>query len=331
MYPGYWGRFFWRLLHCIARELMNQYGTTPLPEEVMIRIFEFMQQLCRYLICPACSMHCSQNMAIFPPRFQTAQEFWVYTIDFHNRVNERTQKLTYSQDEAAEMLNHTLAEYAIDLTDLSRAFLDDFWSAIFLTTFNISRVPDTITDEDKSEYTRFIANLIQLLPFGFADGGQVRATMLQQPLDLTTREKAFESVVGLYNSVCLTFGKLTKTTAEYKEIFNKNFDAKTSTDVIRSAQIREEDHKKMLELQKELLSLTSNRASTTSSTDELEAYRTATIILSVLLGVMLLIGLGILAWRRWQKSWNFFSKNSNRLGAPDLRPLKPRAQSSAIG
>lgn len=307
MYPPYWGRMFWWLKHCSAKIYCIIYADKPLPEEISLKITSFLTSMCNYLPCPGCTFHCNANMMLFPPKFETATQYWQYTIDFHNRVNERNKHLIVTNEEALSYLNDMLKPYKLDTEHLQDAFVDYFWVAILITTYTFTKTPDSPTEEEQQKYKTFISDFCYIVPFGFKktpDDKFVRDIMLENidNLNLQTREKAFESLTTLHNSVCSYFQTFPKTLADMKKDFEKHFDAKATVDIARSSQIRDEDHKKMLSLQQEIIELKNGKESTTDLTScDCSNYINATIALSVLLGVIFLLAIvAFIVYRSWK-------------------------------
>jgi len=235
-------------------------------------------------------------MNAFPPRFSTGEQYWQFTVDFHNKVNERVNRLQVSNLEAEKALNDMLKPFALDLDHLEDAFLTYFWSVLFFTTFTFSISPETPSDDEKKNYTTFITDFCYIVPFSFKETPEsrlVRDIMLDyiSKMNFDTRDKAFESIVGLHNSICMHFGQFPKTVAEMKEEFGKIFDAKSSIEIARSSQMRDEDHKKMMELQQESIQLKKQISDGTAASCDCSAFQDATIALSVLLGVVITLTL----------------------------------------
>ena len=310
MFPPLWGYLFWGVLHAIGMAFAVHFKDTPIPPELSEQLMQFFIRLCKYLPCPGCRFHCTSHMTTFPPKFTTGEEVWKFTVDFHNAVNRRTNKLEVTYDEAKSLLAKDLSEFNWTVEKIEDAFMQDWWTAILMTTFSASTTPDSPSEDEKHEYMQLIKAMCYIMPFAFKKvgaGGTVRDQLVafcsSSRFKLNNRDETFESIVNLHNAVCDQFGRVPKTVKDMKELFAQKFEQKNTTELIRANQIHEEDQKKMLELQKELNTLkgvggtarsaaggSSYSTSASGSSDCVSAdYQTATIALSVLLGVLLLL------------------------------------------
>jgi hypothetical protein len=315
-YPPLWGYLVWSLLHSSGKAYAKFFKDKRIPDDISEQILTFMVRLCKYLPCPGCRLHCNNHTQNVIPRFFRGEDFWTYTVDFHNAVNTRTHKLTVSYADAEVYLNEKLQTFGNSIDHIEDSFLQDWWTAIILTTFSYSYMPDKPTEEEKTEYKNFLKSLCYVLPFShkiLTNGRLCRDVMLDfcdsPNMNVENRDNAFESITNLHNSVCDEFGIIPKTVKDMKEEFGKKFDMKASTDVTRATQIREEDHKKMSALQQELndLRLGKNTKTNDSSetNSELEAYRTATIALGCILGVVLFVLLVLFIMYRFHIGGNW--------------------------
>jgi hypothetical protein len=127
-------------------------------------------------------------------------------------------------------------------------------------------------------------------------------------IDLTTREKALETITNMHNTVCNEFGIVPQTTDEAKALFMKNFDNTNYSKLIRAHQIREEDHIKMKALQTEINGLKKKHISNNTSNDceDNTQWKNATIALSVILALLFLI---LITWCI-QKRFNYLKQKS---------------------
>jgi len=310
MWPPLWGRLYWSLLRAIGKAFAVHYPED-IPPELSEALYQFIIQLCKYLPCPGCRFHCLAHTGQVPPRFTRGRDVWTYFVDFHNAVNKRTHKVLVSYDEAEVMLTEELKEFGWTPDRIEEAFSQDWWTALLMTTFSLSTTPDTPKDDEKKEFQAFMHNAALVMPFGFKKlgSGQLVHTMLvdfvaSSAFDLTNRDTVFEAVTNMHNTVSSEFGILPKTVKEMKELFAKNFEQKNVTELVRVNQIHEEDQKKLVALQQELSELRGSGTAALASEASgyvSASYQTATIALSCLLGVMLLLML--VAWLSYRFKW----------------------------
>jgi hypothetical protein len=92
--PQLWGKQGWHFIHYVA---LN-YPINPTPEDKK-KYLDFLNNLHQVLPCPFCGMHFKENMEKHPPRLDNREEFFNWTVDMHNFVNELNgkKKLTYAQ------------------------------------------------------------------------------------------------------------------------------------------------------------------------------------------------------------------------------------------
>lgn len=297
-------------MHAIGKAFAVHHPES-IPPELSEALYQFMVQLCKYLPCPGCRFHCLAHTGQVPPRFTKGTDVWTYFVDFHNAVNKRTNKVLVSYEEAERVLAEQLKEFGWTTDKIEEAFLQDWWTALLMTTFSLSTTPDTPKEEEKKEFQTFMHNASLVVPFGFkrlGSGQEVRTVLVEfvdsPALDLANRDTVFEAVTNLHNAVSAEFGTVPKTVKEMKELFAKNFEQKNVTELVRVNQIHEEDQKKLVAMQKELAELrgTGDTALLSSDSDCVSAsYQTATIALSCLLGVMLLLML--VAWLSYRFKW----------------------------
>lgn len=298
-FPPLWGYFYWTLLHSIGKAFANHYPDA-IPPEIAEALFRFMTRLCQLLPCSGCGIHCSAHVKADPPKFTRGVDVWNWFLKFHNKVNKSTNKIEYSNQEAEDALSKQLAEFGWTSGKIEEAFFQDWWSALLMTSFSMSRTPDSPTEDEKKAYREFLRDASIVMPFGFKkispDGTLARDLMVQfcdsQKMDVSNRDKVFETIVNLHNSICDQFGRVPKTVAEFKAAFAEKFETKNTTNLIRAVQIHDEDQKKMLELQKEINELRSGKtveSDLSNNNGVSPSYQSATIALSCLLGILLLI------------------------------------------
>jgi hypothetical protein len=92
--PLLWGKDGWRFIHYVALAYPNN------PTEFDKKNYlNFLENLGEVLPCPACAEHFKQNMKKHPPRMKNTEDFFNWTVDMHNFVNEENGKgkLTYTE------------------------------------------------------------------------------------------------------------------------------------------------------------------------------------------------------------------------------------------
>ncbi len=323
MYPPLWGYLFWFFVHASAKNIQKQYEkATSIPADMVEHMRTFLLRLCRYLPCPGCRIHCGQYVQVHHPTFQYAAEFWNYTVQFHNAVNERNKKLSVTNEEAEASLAKSLSEFSFTFDTLSDAFLQDWWNVVILTTFFMSTSADKPSDEEKSEYRKFLVDLFSVAPFSFKttpDGQLIRNMLLSEieKMNLDTKEITFDSVTQLHNYVSMYFHILPKTTQQMKETFNTRFDLKNHSEITRAAQQREEDHKKMGELQKEIHSLRQAQLLGGCDTSTQTAYQNATIVLSSVLG-LLIVAIIVIGICYKKGKWHLVRETPTKNGVKEM-------------
>jgi hypothetical protein len=262
-WPPAWGYIFWNYIHASAKS----YEGIDIPPETSKQIKIFLEKTCSLLPCPACSFHCVKHVSQHQPFFETGDNFWKYTVDFHNTVNKKTGKIEFSYEEAEIQMNLRLKPYDLSTKDMTRAFLQEYWNVLLHTTFTVSQTPDSLTQLERDSLLEYLKAACYTIPFSMFEIGNndekrltVRHEMLaylntDENLDFSTRDKAFLTVTNLHNFVCTHFHVFPRTYVEMKTLFMSSYENKNYIELVRAHQIREEDHAKMLELQKELKDL----------------------------------------------------------------------------
>jgi hypothetical protein len=114
--PKLWGKEGWRFIHFVA------VTYDPSKKEAYLNFF---QNLPKILPCPVCGEHFKENMAKMPPRMESNQTVFEWTVDMHNLVNKENGKKIYTYDQAYyEMFPHAKNGYKVS----------DFANGILLST-----------------------------------------------------------------------------------------------------------------------------------------------------------------------------------------------------
>jgi hypothetical protein len=90
-----WGKEAWRFIHYVA---LN-YPENP-TEADKSKYLNFINSLPDILPCPICGIHFAGNKEKHPPRLDNTIEFFKWTVDMHNFVNESNGKKTLSYKDA---------------------------------------------------------------------------------------------------------------------------------------------------------------------------------------------------------------------------------------
>ena len=97
--PKYWGRQGWHFIHYVA--LNYPHNPTKQDKE---NYLAFLHNLPEILPCPICGVHFKENMDSHPPNLNSRIEFFNWTVDMHNFVNQANGKKKLSYQQALEEL-----------------------------------------------------------------------------------------------------------------------------------------------------------------------------------------------------------------------------------
>lgn len=297
--PLLWGSYFWRFIHLCA------YGQREkeISQEQLSEIRTFLSRLCLYLPCPGCQMHCNLYIRGHDVNdIQSGEDFWQFTVNFHNAVNKRYGKLEVTFEEAEDMLHQYFQDvYKTSVKEvLSNTLLFEWflvlWCTLYMIKKNKKPEKDLLPAEIQS-YQQFLCATIRVSPLTL-EAQNVLIPFIQQPTEqkkfqIDTLIHAQESLVHLYNAVADLYDENPKTLQDFKEMEQKLFNGKVLLELTRADQVRLEDHKKIQQLQQELQKFhhhqpTHNHKGTNNYTND-DGYKTATIVLGVLLGVTVLL------------------------------------------
>lgn len=304
-YPPLWSVQYWRFIHCG----ILSYREVPFTPVISALWVEFFKLLCRYLPCPACAIHCGKHTSVTVAQgleFNCWQELWDYAVEFHNEVSKRTKRLTYSVEEALTIWEEFVEKTRTDY------FLQDHWDVLSWCVHTYARDPNQVTEEEVGSFKRFLEIALHVIPFWQQPVGEdiardvLLATLREPVTDLSTKEGAERLVNCLFNSVCGAFGVPSRTHEEMTQAFHDRYAGEKYLTYIRTMQIHEEDQKKLLELQARLNEKDHQMSREECGSTE-DKWRTTTIILSVLCGLMLFILLAVylyyFRWLGWRLKW----------------------------
>lgn len=95
--PSAWGPFFWHTIHITALGYPKNpsYGDKKAAKE-------FYESLKFLLPCPVCREHYVQHMneSALTPHLDRREDLFRWTVELHNRVNEKLGKPRFSEQEA---------------------------------------------------------------------------------------------------------------------------------------------------------------------------------------------------------------------------------------
>ena len=290
MDPNMWGYMYWFMLHCTGLFWKNK-GT--LSEEDKEIISRFLKTMCIYLTCPPCSIHCQLYTNQHSTEFNTGEDFYKYINDFHNAVNQRTNKLTYTYQESDENTLELLKGLKPE-----ESFSEQMWITLFLSTLRLHAHDKTeATEEEEEVFRTFVSDWCHVIPFAsqkqsIDDEQSIGDRMLEilSKREFKNQDGAFKSILFMYNEIAPYFNVSHKSEVEMRKLFNSLFaNDKHAIDIGRSAQRHMEDQKKLVELQKQIHTF-GNRTTEQSRQDYMIATITLSCVLAiVLIGVIVLI------------------------------------------
>ena len=100
MNQNIWGPSLWLILHSITL----LYPLDPCQRD-KDNMMEFLRGLGHVVLCDICKTHYNRNMKENPPRLDNRKDFFEWMVDFHNEVNGRTGKRSYTYDEVRAIYN----------------------------------------------------------------------------------------------------------------------------------------------------------------------------------------------------------------------------------
>jgi hypothetical protein len=97
--PGYWGPRLWNFLHTSSLA----YPVNP-SIDVQNKMLTFVNNLPVSLPCMSCQQHAAKYISQHENQLKEAvksrEKLFKFFVDFHNSVNKRTNKPTYTYEEA---------------------------------------------------------------------------------------------------------------------------------------------------------------------------------------------------------------------------------------
>jgi FAD-linked sulfhydryl oxidase len=116
-----WGKEAWRFIHYVA---LN-YPDTP-TETDKSKYLNFINALPDVLPCPICGIHFADNKEKHPPLLDNRIDFFKWTVDMHNFVNEVNDKKKLSYEDAYNQVwkkYKLIEEKQFTETELKASFL----------------------------------------------------------------------------------------------------------------------------------------------------------------------------------------------------------------
>lgn len=103
-----WGPQLWHNIHCIA---LNYPKDPSKQDKENYKIFY--SNLDQIIPCSSCSIHYQENIQNFSmdQSLNTTMDLFNFTINFHNLVNEQTNKSFFSLDDAIQLYQNTCSIY----------------------------------------------------------------------------------------------------------------------------------------------------------------------------------------------------------------------------
>ena len=134
--PAIWGPELWKYLHIIS---LN-YPENPTYMDIN-NYNEFYKYLAFTIPCDNCKHHYKKYITNNPPNLTSKNDLVVWTIEFHNSVNKRIGKPTYTIDEAMDLIQASLKKSGsnkIDNFAVNSKSKSNYGLIIFLILFTIA-------------------------------------------------------------------------------------------------------------------------------------------------------------------------------------------------
>ncbi len=293
-WPPAWSYLFWLFLHSLAKSFEEQELTSIEIEQIQI----FLNILIRWLPCPSCRYHALLYLNKKPFIFKTGKELSYQLFMFHNDVNERTNKIQLTQEEARLALEESLQRRKA--FDFPNSFPDDYWLVLLWVAHSFTMNPDHPTEQEQQMMKEFLHSVCFVFPFRnhkCVNGQlakQVLLDVLEHHINVTNRENVVKTINTMYNSLSLEFGVLYRTMEQTKKMFDNSLDPTQYPLYVRMIEAEQATHKKLIALQNELKAQ--------PKTFELDSnyWMNVCIALSVVLGLVILLNILYLV-KSWMK------------------------------
>lgn len=325
MTPILWGPDFWFNLHSSAYAAKEEEM-----KNLLASLRTFYQLLWKYLLCPVCKPGCKEfsHNALTQNVFHdsmSVDEWWTFTVNFHNFVNKRTGKPEYTQNEARDFFE---SQYKpLQLPFPVYAFGEATWRfLLYVTVSGVQQLSASVSDsknftEVETEFRTFVTAALHLIPFRHHHDKLV-PNMLQAlnqhptfesvrntattPSEQSTKlmEHGKELFRQWYNATCSFFGKPTLDTLQAVDSYidERLMNPERVRDALQHFRVREADHRRIQELQQQQQQfppktetsinhndVTNATLKTLSSTQETHVWKLLAIVFLVLFSMVTLI------------------------------------------
>ena len=98
-----WGPCVWYLFHTLAYKAVPETFA-----QIKTELIQYIQRICSNLPCPECTQHATEYMksnSRVIALINTKEQLHYFLVDFHNTVNLRKKKPTFTYEQADEKYN----------------------------------------------------------------------------------------------------------------------------------------------------------------------------------------------------------------------------------
>lgn len=221
----------WRLLHASALCAKHD-DSGPLDLAV---VHTFLGLLPEVLPCPGCKQHCHVWTKANPPsqRVLDGESFWAFTVDLHNAVNRRLNRVEMESD-MAEVL--VLEDLGCEASEIRDVYLESSWHVLMLFALTF--------DGDTTVWNRWLQSAVRCCSMTHGDSGVwVTAPSTLDP------ESRLTHVLYMRNKSASMYGMGTQTLLEVKTAMQKLIRSRQSSVLLSAMRRRQWDHKQILTMQ----------------------------------------------------------------------------------
>jgi hypothetical protein len=106
-----WGPPTWYLFHTLAEKIKDEYF-----EEERMNILNQIFAISYQLPCPDCKKHAIDNLkSVNKDNIKTKEDLKLFLLEFHNKVNQQTNKPLYSKEELDKKYKYAILNNIIAL------------------------------------------------------------------------------------------------------------------------------------------------------------------------------------------------------------------------